>query len=392
MTNSSRVARAFDEETDVVVVGAGAGGFSTAAIAADRGARVVVLEKAPKVGGTTRKSAAALWLPGNSFIREDGKSDEPRDVLKFLGRLSRPTLYRGDFLRIATALGAELANLSEAWSVPVNMERMLRESDTFMSSFYLLGDGLIEVNREGRRVVNEKAPYNEHARVVSAWDPHKLRYPNMPLIAMWDQPTADRWGIDRFGNPVPAPGADPYWVVSGETLAELTAAIDAKLIELGALTRNARVDDDFEQDLTESLERYGDLADRGVDEDFHRGDTEFERYVSRRFGDGPNPLMRRLDLSGTLYASVPALGTLDTKGGPRTTPHARYFAVTGRSSADCTRLETVLRQRWARATRPQGRRSVRSSSKDFSPANGCHKHAGVRSVERSDARLRSPKR
>src|SRR5690606_9495260 len=232
----------------------------------------------------------------------------------FMGGCAAPT-NTGDFLRIALGLGVELGDLSEAWTVAINTERMEREPDTFMSSFYVLGDGMIEVNRAGRRVVNEKAPYNEHGRVMSAWDPVELRYPNMPLIAIWDQQVADRWGIDRFGNPVPAEGVDPYWVVSADDLESLPAAIDAKLVQLGARVGNARLDDDFLANLRDSLERYGRFADAGVDEDFHRGATEFERYVSARFGDGdgPNPLMRRLDTSGRLYAAVLALGTLDTK-------------------------------------------------------------------------------
>jgi len=482
----------FDRETDVVVVGTGAGGLSAAAIAADGGAEVLVLEKAAKIGGTTRKSAAALWIPNNRFMREAGVEDRVEDTLRFLARLSRPALYSpdaprfglpdweydmlkvfcetaataqdelerigamalapsphgivdyqgfreedrapkgrtlyeaktlgaanggevlvdelakgaqalgvqlllehevtdivleegvvvgvtvhtpagptsiraragvifasggfthnadyrlqflngpfmggcaaptntGDFLRIGLSLGVALGDLSEAWSVAINTERMEREPDTFMSSFYVLGDGMIEVNRQGHRVVNEKAPYNEHARVMANWDPVQLRYPNMPLIAIWDQQVADRWGIDRFGNVVPAPGADPYWVVSGENLEELAAAIDGKLADLASRVGHARLDADFLVNLRASIERYADFASSGRDLDFHRGESDFERYVSSRFGDGdgPNPLMRPIDTSGRLYASVLAMGTLDTKGGPRTTPDREVLRPDG---------------------------------------------------------------
>lgn len=39
--------------------------------------------------------------------------------------------------------------------------------------------------------------------------------------------------------------------------------------------------------------------------------------------------MRRIDLSGTLYASILALGTLDTKGGPRTTVNREVLRADG---------------------------------------------------------------
>jgi len=61
------------------VVGApGAGGLSSAAVAAAGGAQVLVLEKAPRIGGTTRKSAAALWIPNNRYLAAAGHRDETR--------------------------------------------------------------------------------------------------------------------------------------------------------------------------------------------------------------------------------------------------------------------------------------------------------------------------
>ncbi len=55
----------WDEEFDVVVVGSGAGGFSSALNASRLGSSVVMLEKAAEVGGTMKKSAAWYWIPNN---------------------------------------------------------------------------------------------------------------------------------------------------------------------------------------------------------------------------------------------------------------------------------------------------------------------------------------
>jgi succinate dehydrogenase/fumarate reductase flavoprotein subunit len=49
----------FDEAFDMVVVGGGAAGLSSALFAAWQGNKVLLLEKAAELGGTTKK--AAFW-------------------------------------------------------------------------------------------------------------------------------------------------------------------------------------------------------------------------------------------------------------------------------------------------------------------------------------------
>ncbi|ARP74880.1 FAD-dependent oxidoreductase [Bordetella genomosp. 6] len=61
---------------DVVVIGSGAAGMATAITAAFHGARVVVLEKADKFGGTTARSGGWLWIPGTPLAAALG-IDEP---------------------------------------------------------------------------------------------------------------------------------------------------------------------------------------------------------------------------------------------------------------------------------------------------------------------------
>lgn len=52
-------------ECDVLVIGAGAGGFSTAITARKNGLDVIVVEKEPVFGGTTAFSGGVLWVPSN---------------------------------------------------------------------------------------------------------------------------------------------------------------------------------------------------------------------------------------------------------------------------------------------------------------------------------------
>lgn len=54
-----------DRECDVLVIGSGAGGLSTAVTARKHGLDVIVVEKEPVFGGTMAFSGGVLWVPGN---------------------------------------------------------------------------------------------------------------------------------------------------------------------------------------------------------------------------------------------------------------------------------------------------------------------------------------
>ncbi|MFC9978432.1 FAD-dependent oxidoreductase [Gordonia sp. NPDC127522] len=62
-------------EVDVIVVGSGAAALTGAYTAATRGMQVLVLEKAPVIGGISAYSGAGIWLPGNAALRRAGVDD-----------------------------------------------------------------------------------------------------------------------------------------------------------------------------------------------------------------------------------------------------------------------------------------------------------------------------
>lgn len=62
-------------ECDLLVIGSGAGGLSTAITAKKHGLDVLVVEKDEVFGGTTAFSGGVLWLPGNPVSRRAGVND-----------------------------------------------------------------------------------------------------------------------------------------------------------------------------------------------------------------------------------------------------------------------------------------------------------------------------
>ena len=71
-------------EVDVLVVGSGAGGLVGALRAAENGLRVLVIEKAEVVGGTTALSGAGLWAPANLHVLAAGQPDSLEQARDYL--------------------------------------------------------------------------------------------------------------------------------------------------------------------------------------------------------------------------------------------------------------------------------------------------------------------
>src|SRR5271163_951772 len=62
-------------DCDVLVAGSGAGGLTTAIVAAKHGLKVIVVEKEDVYGGTTALSGGYLWIPDNHLAKAAGVAD-----------------------------------------------------------------------------------------------------------------------------------------------------------------------------------------------------------------------------------------------------------------------------------------------------------------------------
>lgn len=72
------------DEYDVIVIGSGAGGLVAGITAAFHGLKVVVVEKASVIGGSSALSGGGLWIPNNHVSKAAGLEDSEEEALTYM--------------------------------------------------------------------------------------------------------------------------------------------------------------------------------------------------------------------------------------------------------------------------------------------------------------------
>jgi hypothetical protein len=145
-------------------------------------------------------------------------------------------------------------------------------------------------------------------------------------MQVWDEHSQQHSASDEYGRLIVPPGTNDAHVIKGNTLAELTDGIRERLARYAGVTGGLTPTEDFAANLSDSIGRFNVLAEKGVDEDFGRGETAVQLLFNGPVVDDPdstNPTMRPIGDSGPFYAALVTGGNLDTKGGPKTTTHGQ---------------------------------------------------------------------
>lgn len=71
-------------ETDVLIIGSGAGGLTAAVVVASAGQRALVVEKASQWGGTSATSGGMIWIPGSDHAKEQGARDSASEAFAYI--------------------------------------------------------------------------------------------------------------------------------------------------------------------------------------------------------------------------------------------------------------------------------------------------------------------
>jgi succinate dehydrogenase/fumarate reductase flavoprotein subunit len=219
----------------------------------------------------------------------------------------------GDGLRLGEAVGAQVAaDLAHAAAMaPVSL--VPRSDGTWAHFPHLIErakPGLIAVTRRGQRFTNEADSYHDFMRGLLA------ALPAGELAQAWlvcDHRFIRRYGLGAV-KPAPMP-LSPWlgngYLVRGATLAALAEACGVDTAGLQA-----------------TVSRYNAQAQAGVDEDFHKGETPYNRIQGDASFPGPNPCMAPL-LQGPFYAVRVVAGSLGTFAGLRANAHAQVLQAQG---------------------------------------------------------------
>ncbi|WP_171896609.1 3-oxosteroid 1-dehydrogenase [Nocardioides marmotae] len=170
--------------------------------------------------------------------------------------------------------------------------------------------GSIIVNQAGERYMNEALPYVEAVHEIYRGEQTGVGH--VPSWMVLDQRYRNRYVFAGLMPRQPFPGR---WYKEGVVKKADTLAGLAAEIGVPAAT------------LERTVERFNGFARTGVDADFHRGESAYDKYYSDPTVK-PNPSLHTID-EGPFYAVQIVPGDLGTKGGLVTDERARVLREDG---------------------------------------------------------------
>ena len=167
----------------------------------------------------------------------------------------------------------------------------------------------ILVDQSGVRYMNEGGSYELYCETMLK---RNRTVPAVPSWAILDTDYLDQYmlGGTMPGRNKPAAWTEQGYLKRADSIAEL-----AKLIDVDHATLEATV------------ARWNGFVDKGVDEDFHRGEREYDRWLGDPY-HGPNPALGRI-AKGPFYAVPVVPGDVSTYGGAVTDPEGRVVKADG---------------------------------------------------------------
>ncbi|MBW2422288.1 MAG: FAD-binding protein [Deltaproteobacteria bacterium] len=218
----------------------------------------------------------------------------------------------GDIIEMGREVGAALDLMDEAWWGP-NAVVPGEDRARMLVIEKSLPGGII-VDKQGKRFVKETAAYNDVVKEM--YNTEQRAEPSVPSYLIFDATYRAKYPV----GPLLPGSQQPDWMVSKQLMENFVTRADT----LDALAAAVGID---AEGLRSTVDRFNSDAREGVDHDFHRGETAFDKF----YGDpdvGPNPCMAPIERA-PFYCVTVVPGELGTKGGLQTDECARVMTSEG---------------------------------------------------------------
>ncbi len=219
----------------------------------------------------------------------------------------------GDALLAGLAVGAKTRLMKDAWwttTLCVPDEPTPRLS-IMEKSF----PGSCVVNKAGKRFANESQNYMAFQKELFAT--HSDETPNAPAWQIFDA----RFRRNFMVGPLMTAAMKPDWQIPKKWF---DTGFVAKANTIRELASIMGIDPDG---LEETIGKMNDFARTGVDEDFHRGESAYDRYYADP-AIKPNPCLAPID-EAPFYAMRIEAGDFGTLGGLDTDTNGRVKCEAG---------------------------------------------------------------
>ncbi|WP_372733487.1 3-oxosteroid 1-dehydrogenase [Nocardioides sp.] len=272
----------------------------------NNGDRVAGVEVTHEGRPATIKARRGVILGSGGFERNLALREKYQPTPTSIDWTTGSEFNTGGGLEAGLAAGAETDLLDDAWWGPTIP---LPSGPWFCLAERNL-PGSIIVNQVGERYMNEALPYVEAVHEMYAGEATGVSH--VPSWMIIDQRYRNRYVFAGLMPRQPFPGR---WFKHGTikkaaTIEELAAQIEVPADKLSA-----------------TLERFNGFAAAGVDSDYHRGESAYDKYYSDPTVK-PNPSLHVID-QAPFYAVKIVPGDLGTKGGLVTDERARVLRPGG---------------------------------------------------------------
>jgi succinate dehydrogenase/fumarate reductase flavoprotein subunit len=224
--------------------------------------------------------------------------------------------HTGTAFELAMQIGATAAEpgLTAAFWAPCSIRSRSDGTQAVFPHFVMDRGkpGMLSVDHSGQRFVNESTSYHLFGLAMQA---RQREVGAIPTWLIGDAAALRRYGMGmiRPGGKGLAPFLADGYLRQGRDLAELAQAIGVPAPA-----------------LQQTVQRFNAMAEQGMDSDFQRGTTDYQRANGDPNWPGPNPCLGPLT-EGPFYAVALYPGDIGASTGLITDAHARVLDHSGQA-------------------------------------------------------------